>query len=353
MGVINKISFFSRLLLLNFAGKRAPLTVIFNVTDRCNLQCDYCYADYYQRENEILSLKDIMQIIDELSNMGCKRISLGGGEPLLRKDIGDIVGYIKRKRMDCVINTNGILVPKKIDLIKDIDSLCLSLDGDEDAHDSYRGKGTFRKTIEAIECASKHNIPVVTNTVLHNKNLDSIDFILKLAKRYGFLAEFNISIAHLINPDKGSEYKAADRDIKSVLKRLIEYKKRGYPVLFSKKAFEYSLLWPTYKVEAFYNDPPDFRYAKCTAGKYFCLVDTNGGVYPCPHLINKIRPVNAAKEGFKKAFVALDRHNCRACYQVYHNEFNLLFSLDYSVIYNYIRNSIKMLLTNGLRHFDL
>lgn len=341
MGVINKISFFSRLLLLNFAGKRVPLTVIFNVTDRCNLQCDYCYADYYKRENEILSLKEILRVIDELSDMGCRRISLSGGEPLLRKDIGDIVGYIKRKKMDCVINSNGILVSKKIDLIKNIDYLCLSLDGDEEAHDSYRGKGTFKKVLEAIECTRRHNVPIVTNTVLHKENLDSIDFVLELARRYRFLAEFNLSIAHLVNPDKDAEYKANDRDIKDTLKRLIEYKERGYPILFSKKAFEYSLLWPTYRVEAFYDAPPDFRYAKCAAGKYFCLFDTNGDVYPCPHLIGKFKPVNAVREGFKEAFKDLDQHNCKACYQVYHNEFNLLFHLNLSTIKNYAKNSLR------------
>ena len=341
MGILNKADFFIRLLCFNALGKRSPLTVIFNVTDRCNLQCDYCYADYYKRDHETLSLEEILKVLGELSKMGCKRISLSGGEPLIRKDIGEIIGYIKKRGMECAINSNGVLVPKKIDLIKGIDSLCLSLDGDEQAHDSCRGKGSFQKVIDAIECAGKYKIPLVTNTVLHKNNLHSIDFVLELAKKYGFLAEFNLSIAHLINSDKNAEYKGNDEEIKEALSKIIDYKKRGYPILFSKKAFEYSLSWPTYQVEAYYNNPPAFEHAKCTAGKYFCIFDTNGDVYPCPHLIGKYKPVNAVKEGFKKAFVDLDRHNCKACYQVYHNEFNLLFHLDFSIICNYIKNSLQ------------
>jgi len=342
MSLLNKTKFLKNLIIGKVLNKNIPLTVILNVTDRCNLKCSYCYAAYYQRRKDEMSLDRILKIIDELSGMGCKRISFGGGEPLLREDIGEMIKRVKEKKMECVINSNGYLVEREIDVLKNIDVLCLSLDGDEKAHDIYRGRGSFKEVMEAIECASRYKIPLHTNTVLHRNNLNSIEFVLEVAKKYNLLAGFNLVIDYLSGEENAAEYKNQDSEIKNALRRLIRYKKEGHNILFSKKALEYTLLWPTYRIEAFFDDTPGFRHVTCSAGKYFCLVDTNGDVYPCPHLIGKIEPINAAREGFRKAFINLDKHNCRACYQVYHNEFNLLFSLDYSVIYNHIKNSFKI-----------
>lgn len=348
MGLLNKTGFLRNLAIGKLLNKNIPLTVIFNITDRCNLRCLYCYGGYYCRGKSELPLIKVLGIIDELRGMGCKRISFGGGEPLLREDIDKIVDYVKQKNMECVINSNGYLVPYKINTLKKLDVLCLSIDGDERANDAYRGKGSFKKAMEAIECASRHNVAIHTNTVIHRGNLDSIEFILELARQYNFLAEFNLAIAYLLEEDKGVDYKCNDFEIRSALRKIIRYKNEGHNILFSRKAFEYTLLWPTYSKEAFFDNSPDFKHLNCYAGKYFCIVDTNGDVYPCPHLIDKVKPINAINEGFKRAFIDLDKHNCKACYQVYHNEFNLLFSLDSSVIYNYIKHSLKMLLFKTL-----
>lgn len=343
MGIANKVLFFLGLLRARATGHNIPLTVIFNVTNRCNSVCGYCYAKYYARENSELSKDQIFSIVDELVNMGTRRISLSGGEPLLRQDIGEIIAYIKDKGIDCILNTNGLLVTERIEDIKAVDAICISLDGPGNVHDSYRGKGSYKKVIEAIRCARENNFTVHTNTVLHRKNVDSIDFILRIAKRYNLLAEFNVSIACLYDEEKDADYKNGDVKIKRALQKLIKYKEKGYPILFSKKAFEYTLAWPSYRVEAFFDVPPDFEHTRCSAGKFFCLLDTNGDVYPCPHLIDKVTPVNAVRSGLREAFKGLDRHNCRACYQVYHNEFNLLYQLDRSVILNHVMNSLKTL----------
>lgn len=343
MGLLNRASFLANLIIAKITGNHKPLTVIFNLTDRCNSSCSYCYAAYYKRKKEEMPLDKIINIINELSRMGCKRISFGGGEPLMRDDIANVIECVKKSGMDCVINSNGYLVESKIDILKNVDVLCLSLDGDEKSHDMYRGSGSFKKVMNAIECASKNKITVNTNTVLHKDNLDSIEFVLGVAKRYKLLAEFNLVIDFLQTESKTSDYKSKNSEIKDALRRLISYKKEGHNILFSEKALEYALSWPDYGSESYSGTAPGFKHASCFAGKYFCLVDTNGDVYPCPHLIGKTKPLNAAIVGFREAFTGLDKHDCRACYQVYHNEFNLLFNLDYRVICNQVKNSLKVL----------
>ena len=113
-------------------------------------------------------------------------------------------------------------------------------------------------------------------------------------------------------------------------------------MLFSKKSYEYGLAWPDYNVERYCGRSPDFKHARCNAGKYYCIIDTNGDVYPCQNLIGNMKPINAAKEGFRKAFDNLDKNTCKACYMPCYNELNLLFGLNPSVVLNHIKNSLKV-----------
>ncbi len=340
MGLFNQASFLANLVSAKIQHKYIPLNVIYNITDRCNAACKYCYLRYYQRGIPEPGKEQIFRIVDELEKMGNKRISLAGGEPLVRQDVGEIIRYIKGKGIGCVVNSNGILVPDKIEALREIDALCISLDGPAQIHDLYRGQGSFAKALEAIKCAKRNKIVINTNTVLNKSNMDSVDFILDLAKEHGFLAEFNIAIGYL--PDESAaNVKASDEEYKKVIRKIIEYKKKGYPILMSAEAYQYVLDWPTYSIENIWDKEPEFKHTKCSAGKYFCSIDTDGKVYACPHLIGKVEAISCYQEGFAKAFGKLLEHNCHGCYQAYHNEFNLLFSINPKIIFNHIKNSLK------------
>ena len=67
-------------------------------------------------------------------------------------------------------------------MLKRLDSLAISLDGDENANDINRGQGTFLKIIEAIKIARAEGLKVATNTVINLNNLKSIDTVISLAK---------------------------------------------------------------------------------------------------------------------------------------------------------------------------
>lgn len=343
-GIVNSVLFFLKLLMAKLTDKRLPLTVIYNITDNCNLKCAYCYAGYNKRRINEPSKEDIFLVIDQLLKLGTKRISLSGGEPLMRSDIGEIIDYIKSKNLLCALNSNGILLPLKIKEIKNIDILCLSLDGDKDAHDYYRGQGSFERVIGAIECAKQNGLKIYTNTVLHAKNLESIDFIMELARRNGIGAEFAILIGHIYEEGKENDLrKATNEQYKLAIKKIIDYKKKGYPVVISEKAYSYTALWADYGKENFkINEIPDFPHIKCNmAGKYFSCIDTDGKMYACPHLIGKQAAISCYNYSAKEAFYKISAPDCHACYQVYHNEFNLLFNLDLDVMINYVKNTFN------------
>lgn len=320
--------------------KFVPFHVQFSVTDRCNLRCSYCYASYPERGYEDLATRDIIGIINELSELGTKRINLVGGEPLIREDIGKIIDYIKNKKIECAMTTNGYLVAKKINDVKKLDLLCISLDGDMEANDRNRGGGSYEAAIEAIKIAKEHKVLLQVATVITKNNLHSIEYILKEGKKYGFMVGFTT----LINKTEGNnkivpESIPADEEYRWALQHIIELKKRGYPVLFSIKSLEYSKKWPySYKEDKVMGKNPEFQYIKCNAGRYFAIIDTNADIYPCPSLVGVIKPLNCLEVGVKRAFSYLNNHNCMTCHIPCQNEFNLMFSLSPSVLLNVLMN---------------
>ena len=81
---------------------------------------------------------------------------------------------------------------------------------------------------------------------------------------------------------------------------------------------------------------------KCPAGEFFCLIDADGTLWACPHLLGKIKSKNALDVGVAEAWRVAREHPCRGCYQVYHHEFALLRNLDPRVVWNYFKTGIGL-----------
>src|SRR3989344_4493838 len=166
-------------------GNYLPLQMQISLTNRCNLKCSYCYAMYPDREDKDLSSEEILKLIDEMAAAGTRRVNLVGGEPLLRKDIGEIIRRVKSHGMQCAMTTNGYLVPRKIDEIAEIDLVCLSLDGDREATDANRAEGCYDKVMEAKTALRAKGITFQISAVLTKNSIPSFKFLLELGKSEG------------------------------------------------------------------------------------------------------------------------------------------------------------------------
>lgn len=339
MGLLDKTVFLGRIIKGRITGKPIHLFVIFNITDECNLHCEYCYAKYYKRGYKDLSKEQIFSIIDELAQLGTKRISLCGGEPLIRKDVGEIIQHIKNRKIECVVLSNGTFVSRRINELKSIDAICLSFDGYEEAHDYHRGKGSYKDVMKAIKVCKENGIRVYTNSVVTKRFLDAIDFILETAKEYQFLAQINLFTGQ-VSEDLDSK-KPSSEECRAAIRKILEYKRRGYPVFFSEKAYELTLNWPDYQQEIIIGEPPTFNHVSCYAGRYFFVLDTNGNLFPCPKLVDRIKAPNCLDMGLKNAVVEVGKHTCKACHWTCYVEFNLTFDLNINTILNNIRNSSR------------
>jgi hypothetical protein len=113
--------------------EKSPFQMTLSLTNRCNFRCTYCEIPLQHRDE--MSTAEWLAAIDELQAGGMCRASIIGGEPLLRKDAGDIVRHLKRRGVHASMNTNGWLVAERIDQIAGLDLVCVTLDGPAEVHD--------------------------------------------------------------------------------------------------------------------------------------------------------------------------------------------------------------------------
>jgi hopanoid biosynthesis associated radical SAM protein HpnH len=150
--------------------KRYPLVLMLEPLFRCNLACAGCGKIDYPDDilNQRLSVKDCMDAIDEC---GAPAVSIAGGEPLLHRDMPEIVkGFIAKKKF-VILCTNALLLTKKIDQYQPSPYFTWSihLDGDQAMHDkAVCLDGVYDKAIAAIKLAQSKGFRVQINCTLFN-----------------------------------------------------------------------------------------------------------------------------------------------------------------------------------------
>ena len=161
-------------------NKRYPLVLMLEPLFRCNLACAGCGKIDYPDEilNKRMSVKDCLDAVDEC---GAPVVSIPGGEPLVHKEIGEIVKGIINKGKFVYLCTNALLLEKKLDLFEPSQYLTFSihLDGLEKEHDhSVCRGGVYTKVIDAI----------------------------KVAKQKGFRCNVNCTLFHQMTPKRTAEF---------------------------------------------------------------------------------------------------------------------------------------------------
>jgi AdoMet-dependent heme synthase len=140
-----------------------------------------------------LSLDKIKDILNQCAALGVVSIIIGGGEPLIREDIFDILRFAKQNGLIITFVTNGsLLTAEKAKLLKEIldfrfDKIQVSLDGSTARiHEKQRGvKGIYKKTIKGMEALREQGMKYTVCTVATRINFDNIPAIIKLAERKG------------------------------------------------------------------------------------------------------------------------------------------------------------------------
>lgn len=160
--------------------KRPPLRYVdFSIGFACNLRCEHCFATTLEDSSrKTMKLEDYKRVAEECMRLGTVNFSFQGGEPLIYRELSDIIGSCKPYKNLISVTTNGTLIDRdKLKWLKSIgvDILTISLDsGIPEEHDRFRGlEGAFHQTIEGIKLALKEGFNVTIGTVITHQSLHS------------------------------------------------------------------------------------------------------------------------------------------------------------------------------------
>ena len=316
----------ARFALARATGRKFPLMVTMSLTDKCNFRCHYCDLPHMNRDE--MTTADWHRAIDELADAGMLRVSIMGGEPLLRKDVGELVDHLKARGVNVAMNTNGWYFRDKIDVVAKLDLACITLDGPKEHNDSQRHAGAHDRVLEAIDLAKSRGVKVITMTVMTKGGLDTVDYVLGVARDKGIRAFFQVEHPADGDTNKHIAPQIDDDGIAAVARHLLKRKEEGWPVGPSK----------TFLLQLAGNGHGGQRrlYSceNCFASRYFLSVTPTGYVAPCPLTFRGDGVHNGREVGFAKAFEMLAQPTDAGCSCNPTTELNYLLHFRAEPIWN-------------------
>lgn len=164
---------------------------VWELTLACCFHCKYCGSAGGQARTDELTTEECLDIARQLHELGCKRVSLIGGEVFLRPDWAMIAEALIQQGIRVSIITNGFLFTDElIAEIKRIglESVAVSLDGPEEVHDKYRQQGSFRRAETAVHTLVSNNIPSTIISTLNNENVKHLEEFYQMLRDWGISA---------------------------------------------------------------------------------------------------------------------------------------------------------------------
>ncbi len=277
-----------------------PYVVSWNLTYRCNLACEHCYLDaggFPKVESEAfadrdeLSTEECYRVIDEIAAFAPEALTiLTGGEPLLRRDILQIIRRASEKNLWAVCGTNGVSITENLARLlkkEGLRGLALSLDAlDAATHDAFRRvQGAWDNTVRGAKILHDAELPFIVQTTVGKHNLHELHAIADFA--HDTLGARVWNLYFLVPTGRGAfvsdvtpeEYDGVLADLSRIQK---SYRQRM--IVNAKCAPHY--------IKTLYEQDPDSPFIRnysggaggCPAGTHYLGIRPNGDVTPCPYL---------------------------------------------------------------------
>ncbi len=166
-----------------------PYALLAELTYRCPLHCPYCSNPTQARNNHELATDEWKRVIREAAALGVLQIGFSGGEPLVRRDLPDLVRAAREANLYTNLITSGIgLDDDRIRLLRDggLDSIQLSFQSDEtDLADEIAGVRAHQRKLDTAAKIRAAEIPLSLNFVIHTRNIDRLPQLIELAENLG------------------------------------------------------------------------------------------------------------------------------------------------------------------------
>ncbi|MFH0979286.1 MAG: radical SAM protein [Candidatus Woesearchaeota archaeon] len=287
-------------------GKKTPIKVIHYITSSCNLHCGFCLAEELKREHDLTTI-EIKRCMNEFKAAGTQVWDFEGGEPLLRRDIDEIIEHACKLGFVVTITTNGILVDKHIKALRKADFINISVDGPREIHNKIRGANCFDTIIKNIDELVNNGIRPTINMVVCKENLREMDYMVKLAIEHKCKIDFSLVVANLEHIEP---YTLTKEEVEKAVRKILELKAK-HP-----KTVNCS---PSYlrRIVKYYNREIKRFIPKCLAGTAFCSISPSGEVALCVERLKE--SINGRKIGYNKAFQKLKNPGCDCTWRCFYN----------------------------------
>lgn len=215
-----------------------PIFALYLITKRCNFRCVYCYAESNKRISSIspkdLDFKDTQRLL-KIMRKDVENIYFSGGEPLLRSDIVDVLKTCRELNYHILaLTTNGILLPKKPEIVDYLDYLAVSLDTlDTKKNDALSGvkAGTTEKIIGIIKEFStiqkERNFSLLVNAVITKDNIPDIYGLMDFCFKYNI----GLSVIGQMENFRPIPCLRQSKEYWKLVDDIIDYNRKGYPIL--------------------------------------------------------------------------------------------------------------------------
>jgi len=251
---------------------KAPFTIAWEVTRACAYACVHCRADaMHTPDPNELNTEEAMRLIDRLAEFGSPILVFTGGDPMMRKDLYQLIAYATQKGLRCSLTPTATALPTtaRLEKVRDagVRRIALSLDApNAEIHDRFRQvPGSWQRTMDILRRAQAIGISVQVNTTVAKHNVDILADMIPFLQEVGaiqwslfFLVPTGRAQAsNMISPEEHERTfnwlydlsKNAPFDIKSTAapmyrRAAIERKRAeqsdGTPVTFQGAGFQYA-----------------------------------------------------------------------------------------------------------------
>lgn len=299
-------------------GKKTyPIYVEVSLTNYCNHNCIFCAPNFTRINNSSLDTSVVKKMINSMIGVGVKAIMFGGeGEPLLHKDIAEIVKYAKESGLDVALTTNGILLDKQmaLRLLPHLSWVKFSVDSGE-ANTYARLHGTkqldFKTVLDNISACNflvklkKLECIIGVQALLFKENIITINQLAKVLKaiRTDYLvlkpfSEHNKRMGEQLESPTIEEMDKLEKQLKS-------YESDEFKIILRRNAI--------------LNLNKKKQYDKCYAQDFMAYIDSYGGVHSCINFMDNqiytygnINDTSFEEIWKNKSFIEPNLDDCRS-----------------------------------------
>jgi MoaA/NifB/PqqE/SkfB family radical SAM enzyme len=279
-----------------------PVVVGYELTHLCNLSCGYC--DRNRPMPHEMNLAQALAALAGLKRLGMYEISLDGGEPLAHHAIEAVSDWLDDNAIVVRLNTNGILIPRRLNVVRRCVKVKISLDGPESIHDAARGCGAYHRAINGAMVARELGVPVEFTCVLGRHNAHAVDALIDIANRLeiGVVFQPARDSLYLGSTTEPSRYRLTKVELRRALLQIEHHRRIGSRVLNRWSSLRHFRSFP--------KDKP----IPCAAGWINVTLDPEGSLFHCGQISRSDKSCNVVELGVEAAFAKLTRGGCSQCW---------------------------------------